>query len=138
MRLDSRVAKEPSTAHERTLAHTFGRSVKLYLIVIGRIVEAKITMRRGWAAGSINFLTGIAARRHHSQVRNNPWTMFFYGDSLHQKVAGRSSPTPIITPTVSMATGGKPSRESFVGFPDLTFRNVERLCSIHEVPPAAG
>src|SRR3954463_1605435 len=41
--------------------------------------------------------------------------MFFYGDSLHQKVAGRSSPTPIITPTVSMATGGQPSRESFEG-----------------------
>src|SRR3954470_8627014 len=39
--------------------------------------------------------------------------MFFYGDSLHQKVAGRSSPTPIITPTVSMATGGQPSRERF-------------------------
>jgi len=26
----------------------------------------------------------------------------------------------------------------FVGFPDLPFRNVERLCSIHEVPPVAG
>src|SRR3954471_2073069 len=26
----------------------------------------------------------------------------------------------------------------FVGFPDLPFRNVERLCSIHEVPPGAG
>jgi hypothetical protein len=47
--------------------------------------------------------------------------MFFYGDLLHQKVAGRSSPTPIITPTVSMATGGQPSRESFFwlsSFPD--------------------
>src|SRR3954462_6524750 len=69
---------------------------------------------RGWTAQDINFLTGIAARRHHSQVRNNPWTMFFYGDSLHQKVAGRSSPTPIITPAVSLATGENPSRESFL------------------------
>ena len=26
----------------------------------------------------------------------------------------------------------------FVGFPDVPLRNVERLCSIHEVPPVAG
>ena len=31
----------------------------------------------------INFLNGIAQRRHHSQVRNNPWTMFFYGVTRH-------------------------------------------------------
>src|SRR5687768_2019771 len=40
----------------------------------------------------INFLTGITARRHHSQVRNNPWTTFFYGIIRHQKFAGRSPP----------------------------------------------
>jgi predicted secreted Zn-dependent protease len=40
----------------------------------------------------INFLNGIAQRRHHSQVRNNPWTMFFYGVTRHQKVDGRSLP----------------------------------------------
>jgi hypothetical protein len=27
----------------------------------------------------INFLTGIAAWRHHSQVRNSLWATFFYG-----------------------------------------------------------
>src|SRR5438270_3102412 len=27
----------------------------------------------------INFLIGIARKRHHSQVRNSPWTRFFYG-----------------------------------------------------------
>src|ERR1700733_13071033 len=35
--------------------------------------------RKGWAALLINFLNGIAGRRHHSHVRNNPWTMFFCG-----------------------------------------------------------
>src|SRR3954467_13676051 len=47
---------------------------------------------RGWTAQDINFLTGIPARRHHSQVRNNPWTTFFYGIIRHQKFAGRSPP----------------------------------------------
>jgi hypothetical protein len=28
----------------------------------------------------IRFLNGIAAWRHHSQVRNSPWTRFFNGD----------------------------------------------------------
>jgi hypothetical protein len=40
----------------------------------------------------INFLIGIARRRHHSQVRNNPRAMFFYGVTRHQKVDGRSLP----------------------------------------------
>src|SRR4051812_17475160 len=47
---------------------------------------------RGWTAQDINFLTGITARRHHSQVRNNPWTTFFYGIIRHQKFVGRSPP----------------------------------------------
>lgn len=34
---------------------------------------------------SITFLNGIANRRHHSQVRNRPRTMFFYGLDGHQK-----------------------------------------------------
>src|SRR3954466_1834331 len=33
-----------------------------------------------------------------------------------RSVAGRSPPTPIITPTVYMATGGQASRESYLGF----------------------
>jgi hypothetical protein len=41
----------------------------------------------------INFLNGIAGRRHHSHVRNNPWTMFFCGVACHQKAVGRSLPT---------------------------------------------
>jgi hypothetical protein len=34
---------------------------------------------KGWAALLINFLNGIAGRRHHSHVRKNPWTRFFVG-----------------------------------------------------------
>ena len=38
--------------------------------------------RRVWVVPIVIFLIGIAAgaqRRHHSQVRNSPWTMFFNG-----------------------------------------------------------
>ena len=34
----------------------------------------------------IKFLNGIAAWRHHSQARDNPWTMFFNGVTCHQIV----------------------------------------------------
>jgi hypothetical protein len=90
---------------------------------------------RGWTAQDINFLTGITARRHHSQVRNNPWTTFFYGIIRHQKFAGRSPPRsdstagPFLWPQagrrparvpkkhqwqpVSLATGGPQAGEGF-------------------------
>ncbi len=40
---------------------------------------------------SIIFLNGIANRRHHSQVRNRPRTMFFYGLESHQKANGHTT-----------------------------------------------
>src|SRR3954452_13776112 len=42
-----------------------------------------------------------------------PMDHVFYGDLFHQKVVGRSSPAPIITPAVSMATGGKTEPREF-------------------------
>ena len=39
------------------------------------------------------FLIGIAAtRRHHSQVRMHPWTMFFNGDSASNKLTAATLP----------------------------------------------
>lgn len=35
--------------------------------------------------GTITFLNGIARRRHHCQVRKDPWTRFFSGDSTTNK-----------------------------------------------------
>ena len=60
----------------------------------------------------INFLTGITARRHHSQVRNNPWTTFFYGIIRHQKFAGRSPPPSDSTagPFLWPQAGRRPAR----------------------------
>jgi hypothetical protein len=40
----------------------------------------------------IRFLNGVAGWRHHSQARNNPWTMFFNGVTCHQNHNGRSLP----------------------------------------------
>src|SRR4051812_12575883 len=67
---------------------------------------------RGWTAQDINFLTGITARRHHSQVRNNPWTTFFYGIIRHQKFAGRSPPPSDSTagPFLWPQAGRRPAR----------------------------
>ena len=45
----------------------------------------------GWAALLINFLNGIAGRRHHSHVRYNPWTMFFYGVTATKKPSAAPS-----------------------------------------------
>src|SRR4051794_35933000 len=60
--------------------------------------------------------------------------MFFYGDLFHQKVVGRSSPAPIITPAVSMATGGKLSRESFLGKPSPSSRRHRSDVPVHPRP----
>ena len=46
----------------------------------------------------INFLNGIAWRRHHSHVRNNPWTMFFCGLTRTKKLsAAPFRPLPSVT-----------------------------------------
>jgi hypothetical protein len=34
----------------------------------------------------VNFLTGIALGRHHSQARNSPWTMFLTGSFATNKL----------------------------------------------------
>src|SRR3954462_15638033 len=67
---------------------------------------------RSWTAQDINFLTGITARRHHSQVRNNPWTTFFCGIIRHQKFAGRSPPRSDSTagPFLWPQAGRRPAR----------------------------
>ncbi len=62
-------------------------SVDLFRLIANPPVKGK-----GWAVLLINFLNGIAGRRHHSHVRNNPWTMFFCGVACHQKAVGRSLP----------------------------------------------
>jgi hypothetical protein len=43
-------------------------------------------------AEDINFLNGIAVKRHHCQVRNNPWTMFFYGVSSTKNLSAAPLP----------------------------------------------
>jgi hypothetical protein len=50
----------------------------------------------------INFLIGIARRRHHSQVRNSPWTMFFDGvnppKTLRPLLSGSKYRNPFLPP----------------------------------------
>ena len=61
----------------------------------------------------INFLIGIARRRHHSQVRNSPWATFFYG----VRSTKNFSAAPLrfrIARSVSTATGGPPIRARFL------------------------
>ncbi|MFT5176383.1 MAG: hypothetical protein ACI8W7_004578 [Gammaproteobacteria bacterium] len=48
-------------------------------------------------ADSINFLNGIARRRHDFQVRNEPWATFFYGVG-HQKADDRSPRVELSVP----------------------------------------
>ena len=55
---------------------------------------ADISGRAG-LRNSSEFLNGIAGRRHHSQVRNSPWTMFFNGVACHQNHIGRSLPSSV-------------------------------------------
>src|SRR5271169_889003 len=42
--------------------------------------------RRGWAAGRCQFPNRDRHKRHHSQVRKSPWTMFFYGAYTTKKL----------------------------------------------------
>src|SRR6202163_2663157 len=42
--------------------------------------------RRGWAAGRYQFPNRDRHKRHHSQVRKSPWTMFFYGAYTTKKL----------------------------------------------------
>src|ERR1700693_5628256 len=42
--------------------------------------------RRGWAAGRYQFPNRDRYKRHHSQVRKSPWTMFFYGAYTTKKL----------------------------------------------------
>src|SRR3954454_611133 len=70
-------------------------------------------------AQDINFLTGITARRHHSQVRNNPWTTFFLRDHPLPKIC-RPLPSAVrfYRGTVSLATGGPQAGEGFLEVDD--------------------
>src|SRR3954454_1666545 len=72
-------------------------------------------------AQDINFLTGITARRHHSQVRNNPWTTFFCGIICHQKSAGRSPPPsdPTAGPFLWPQAGRRPARVFLKEMPEF-------------------
>src|SRR3954471_9358239 len=72
-------------------------------------------------AQDINFLTGITARRHHSQVRNNPWTTFFYGIIRYQKFVGRSPPPSDSTagPFLWPQAGRRPARVFLKEMPEL-------------------
>ena len=65
----------------------------------------------GWAALLINFLNGIAGRRHHSHVRYNPWTMFFYGVTATKKPSAAPShqedrPRPFLRPQADAVRDG--------------------------------
>ena len=72
-------------------------------------------------AQDITFLTGITARRHHSQVRNNPWTTFFCGIIRHQKFAGRSPPPsdPTAGPFLWPQAGRRPARVFLKEMPEF-------------------
>jgi hypothetical protein len=59
-------------------------------------------------------LNGIAGWRHHSQVRNNPWTMFFNGVTCHQNRIGRSLPVGNLAPAVSIPQGARSAAHSFL------------------------
>src|SRR4029077_7608726 len=87
---------------------------------------------KGWAALLINFLNGIAERRHHSQVRNNPWTMLYDGElatnrasaapfrpqnSLDRFYANRQDRSPRRLYMKSRRAMSQPSRPRRLGFP---------------------
>jgi hypothetical protein len=71
-------------------------------------------MRGAGPRKKINFLTGIARKRHHSQVRNSPWATFFYGVKSTKKLSAAPLRSTI-APPVSTATGGHPIRARFFG-----------------------
>ena len=70
---------------------------------------ADISGRAGLRHSS-DSLNGIAGWRHHSQVRNSPWTMFFNGVTCHQNHIGRSLPKRSLAPTRFYPTGGAQRR----------------------------
>ena len=94
---------------------------------------------RGWTAQDINFLTGITARRHHSQVRNNPWTTFFYGIIRHQKFVGRSPPPsdPTAGPFLWPQAGRRPARVFLVRLVSVVERTARR-CRVKLHPNASA
>jgi hypothetical protein len=63
----------------------------------------------------INFLIGIARRRHHSQVRNSPWTTFFNGVKSTKNFS--AAPPRIQTSTASF------QRHRRAGDPSLFFKS---------------
>ena len=70
------------------------------------------TTVRGWAAEKDQFLNGIARRRHHSQVRNSPWTTFLCGVESTKKFSVAPLGSKMARP-VSDATGGAPIQARF-------------------------
>ena len=71
-----------------------------------------ISQRGAGRRSTINFLIGIARKRHHLQVRNRPWTTFFYGDRSTKKLSAAPLHSTIAR-SVSTATGGPPIRARF-------------------------
>ena len=53
-------------------------------------------------------------RRHHSQVRNSPWTRFFDGVTCHQNHIGRSLPNAVYRQPVSIPQGARSAEISFL------------------------
>ena len=56
------------------------------------IINPPAHKAEGLGCANDQFLNGIAGWRHHSQVRNSPWTRFFNGVTRHQNRNGRSLP----------------------------------------------
>src|SRR4249920_556640 len=56
------------------------------------ITNPPAEVAEGLGRAICRFLNGIAGWRHHSQVRNSPWTKFFNGVTCHQNRNGRSLP----------------------------------------------
>jgi hypothetical protein len=105
LRTGSDVRSAPTAAmcivEPMSIAAAFGCTITILECVVPDallpfISTLLIAERKGWAAQSINFLTGIVRRRRHSQARNGPWTMFFNEVIRHQKTDGRSPPMATI------------------------------------------
>ena len=74
----------------------------------------QLKKRRSWAELLIIFLIWIVRRRHHSQVRYSPWTMFFNGVTCHQNRIGRSLPVGNVAQPVSIPQGEHSAAQSFL------------------------
>src|SRR6266568_8159410 len=88
------------------------RAPFLFLLAMGASGEGP----GGGRAHQNTFLNGIAVRRHHCQVRNAPWTMFFYGDDITKKQpAAPPEPAALIPhPSFSSNRWGA-ARDGFFG-----------------------